>query len=55
MPKEQPKIFLSYSHKNKNVAEAIDNDFQKIGIMFQRDVRDVGYMESLKIYGENKR
>jgi tetratricopeptide (TPR) repeat protein len=55
MTKEQPKIFLSYSHKNKDIAEAIDNDFQKIGLMFQRDVRDVGYMESFKKFMERIR
>jgi len=50
--KIKPNIFLSYSHNNFDVADSIDNDFQKIGITFKRDIRDVGYMESFKKYME---
>src|SRR4051812_19256236 len=44
----QPQIFLSYSWANKDIADAIDNDFKSVGITFQRDVRDVNYTESIK-------
>jgi len=52
---QQPKIFLSYCHKNVDVADAIDKGFQSIGIMFQRDVRDVGYMQSIRKFMEKIR
>jgi hypothetical protein len=45
-----PKIFLSYSWKDKANAEQIDNDFKKVGITFTRDVRDAKYKTNLKEY-----
>jgi tetratricopeptide (TPR) repeat protein len=42
------KIFLSYCHKNKNIADRIDEDFRAIGITFHRDDRDVQYGDSFK-------
>ncbi len=53
--KKQPNIFLSYSWKNMEIADSIDNDFKSKGIMFQRDIRDVGYMESIKKFMERIR
>ncbi|MBS1773248.1 MAG: tetratricopeptide repeat protein [Bacteroidetes bacterium] len=44
----QPQIFLSYSWANKEIADAIDNDFKSVGITFQRDVRDVMYTGDIK-------
>ena len=44
----QPQIFLSYSWGNKDIADAIDNDFKSVGITFQRDIRDIKYTESIK-------
>ena len=44
----QKQIFLSYAWANKDVADTIDSDFQKVGITFQRDVRDIKYTESIK-------
>ncbi|MCK4261221.1 MAG: tetratricopeptide repeat protein [Halanaerobiales bacterium] len=41
-------IFISYSWKDKDVVESIDKDFQAIGITLKRDVRDIGYKESIK-------
>jgi len=51
----EPNIFLSYCHKNIDIAELIDKDFQSIGILLKRDVRDVGYMESFKNFMERIR
>jgi tetratricopeptide (TPR) repeat protein len=44
----QPQIFLSYSWRNKDIADAIDKDWQGVGITMTRDVRDVGYKGNLK-------
>lgn len=44
----QPQIFLSYSWKNKEIAEAIDNDWQAVGLTLIRDVRDVAFKQNLK-------
>ena len=41
-------IFLSYSWKDKEYADQIDNHFQALGIRFKRDVRDVKYKSSIK-------
>lgn len=43
-----PIIFLSYSWANVAVADEIDSHFQKIGIQFKRDVRDLAYRKSIK-------
>jgi len=42
------KIFLSYVWANADIADSIDNDFEKIGIHFLRDVRDATYRTSIK-------
>lgn len=44
----QPQIFLSYSWKNKDIADAIDNDWQAVGLTLIRDVRDAKYKQNLK-------
>ena len=41
-------IFLSYSWKDKDTADEIDNRFKSIGINFIRDVRDAPYKTNLK-------
>ena len=46
--KPMPQIFLSYRWSNSDIADAIDNDFKAIGIIFLRDVRDVKYRGSIK-------
>lgn len=43
----QPQIFLSYSWKNADIANELDKDWQKIGLVFIRDVRDAGYKQNL--------
>jgi tetratricopeptide (TPR) repeat protein len=43
-----PQIFLSYSRKNGNIADEIDNDFKRVGISLMRDVRDAKYKSSIK-------
>jgi tetratricopeptide (TPR) repeat protein len=45
-----PRIFLSYSHRDKDVADSIDVVFSSIGIRMLRDVRDVPYRHSFKEY-----
>jgi len=52
---ERPKIFISYSHKNTNVADSIDESFKKIGVSFTRDVRDLGMRGSIKEFMEKIR
>lgn len=44
------KIFLSYSWKDKDLADDIDKKFESIGISLLRDVRDIGYTQSIKEY-----
>ncbi|WP_405157885.1 toll/interleukin-1 receptor domain-containing protein [Paenibacillus sp. FSL H8-0283] len=41
-------VFLSYSWKNQNVADVLDNLFRKKSIIIKRDVRDVEYRQSIK-------
>lgn len=36
-----PRIFISYSWKNSDVADTIDDYFKSIGIMLERDNNDV--------------
>ena len=45
-----PNIFLSYSWANKHIADIIDDDFKKIGVYVQRDIRDVIYRGNLEEY-----
>jgi tetratricopeptide (TPR) repeat protein len=47
MPKK-PSIFISYSSKNKKIADYIDTIFQKNKITLTRDIRDVAFKESFK-------
>ncbi|MBS4029298.1 MAG: tetratricopeptide repeat protein [Ignavibacteriales bacterium] len=44
----QPTIFISYSWKNKDIADAIDNDWKAVGITLVRDVRDLTFKTPLK-------
>jgi hypothetical protein len=41
-------VFLSYSHKNKDVADFIEHSFWMSGVKIFRDERDVRYTESIK-------
>lgn len=43
-----PTIFLSYCWADKDDAESIDKDFQRIGVTLRRDVRDVDYGQNIK-------
>jgi len=45
-----PKIFLSYSWANSDIADQIDEDFRSIGIPLIRDIRNVHYKDSLLDY-----
>jgi tetratricopeptide (TPR) repeat protein len=42
-----PKIFLSYSWANKEIADEIDADFKCLGIKLTRDIRDFPYGRSI--------
>lgn len=42
------KIFLSYSHIDQELADTIDARFGEIGLTLERDVRDLGYKESIR-------
>jgi Tfp pilus assembly protein PilF len=44
----QPQIFLSYSWKNKAIADKIDNDWQDVGLTLLRDVRDMTFKQNIK-------
>src|SRR3712207_6558001 len=43
-----PDIFISYSWKNKDIADEIDNRFKSVGIILRQDVRDATYRGSIK-------
>lgn len=43
---ENNSIFISYSHKDKNGADYIDEYFKLNGVILKRDVREVGYSNS---------
>ena len=45
-----PKIFLSYSWTNSDIADQIDEDFKSIGITLIRDIRNVQYKDSILDY-----
>src|SRR5437879_4255479 len=45
-----PRIFLSYSHHDKDVADSIDVVFSSIGVHMHRDIRDVAYRHSFTEY-----
>lgn len=45
---KQPTIFLSYSWSDKEIADTIDSDFQKLNITLIRDARDAPYRASIE-------
>jgi len=45
---KKPKIFLSYSHKNKEIADRVDKFFISKNIRLSRDARDAPAYSSLK-------
>jgi hypothetical protein len=45
---KKPKIFLSYSHKNKEIADRVDKFFISKNIRLTKDVRDAPAYSSLK-------
>lgn len=45
---ESPNIFISYSWADTGIIDKIDSDFRSIGVSITRDVRDLGYKQSLK-------
>jgi len=45
---KEPNIFLSYSHKNKEIADRVDKFFISKNIRLTRDVRDAPAYSSLK-------
>jgi len=47
MGKRMPRIFLSYSWKNLDVANQIDNDFRRLGLTLIRDIRDAEDFKSI--------
>lgn len=44
----QPKVFLSYSWKDKELADTIDKDWEAVGISLTRDVRDLTFKQNIK-------
>jgi len=44
----QPKVFLSYSWKNKDVADTIDKDWEAVGIPLTRDIRGLEFKQDIK-------
>ena len=42
------RIFISYSWANKDIADLIDDDFQKLRYTLTRDERDIRYKDSIK-------
>lgn len=45
---QEKRIFISYSWANKDIADLIDEDFQKLGYRLTRDERDIKYKDSIK-------
>jgi len=52
---KEPKIFLSYSHKDKEIADRVDKFFISKNIRLTRDVRDAPAYSSLKKFMETIR
>ncbi len=52
---KKPEIFLSYSHKDKKIADGVEKFFISKNIRLTRDVRDVLPYSSLKKYMETIR
>lgn len=50
---DKKKIFLSYSHKNMNLANEIDSALHIRGITVTRDIRDVKCSQSFKEFMKN--
>lgn len=48
-----PRTFLSYCWADVATAESIDKDFQSIGITLTRDIRDIGYFNSIRRFMES--
>jgi len=44
---QEKRIFISYSWANKDIADLIDYDFQKLGYVLTRDERDIKYKDSI--------
>lgn len=49
------KIFISYSHKDKVIADELENVFHQNAIDLTRDVRDVKYGDSFSAFMKNVR
>ena len=47
---KSPKIFLSYSWKDKEEASVIENDFYKIGIQLIKDTINIKFKDSISNY-----
>lgn len=47
---KRAKIFLSYSWKNQQEVDVIDNDFRSFGINIIRDIRSLTYKDSIKTF-----
>jgi tetratricopeptide (TPR) repeat protein len=50
MTKSYPKIFLSYAAGDSNIADRLYNDLKNIGILLVRDVLEVAYKQSFKVF-----
>ena len=44
----QSKIFISYSWKDKDIADSIDDDWKAVGITLDRDIKDLEYKQDIK-------
>lgn len=44
------KIFISYSWLNKDIADLIQNDFEKMGIIITRDIDILRYKDSISMF-----
>lgn len=44
----EKRIFISYSWANEDIADLIDDDFQKLGYTLTRDERDIKYKDSIR-------
>lgn len=47
---KKTNLFLSYSWKNQQEADVIDNDFRSLGLNIIRDVRSMAYKESIRSF-----
>jgi hypothetical protein len=55
MKKNNPDIFISYSHIDSEIVDRIDLSFKKFGITLIRDERDVKYRKSFTEFMQNVR